>query len=160
MAQLQAALLGVANTHTSTQPAPVLPATLHAVLFFSMGAAFLPGHPAWATLLLWVAAQIGSIIAWQLRLPRVIGMLCAGLAMRNIPWSATDAFPRKWGVQIRAGALATIFLRCGLELDFGTMQRFKYPAARLALLPGLVSGAGGRGREGGREEGAGQPPAG
>lgn len=28
-----------------------------------------------------------------------------------------------------------------LELDFGTMRRFKYPATRLALLPGLVRAA-------------------
>lgn len=76
-----------------------------------MGSAFLPGHPAWATLLLWAASQIGALIAWQLRLPRVIGMLCAGLFMQNMPWAAVDAFPKKWGVQMRAAALATIFLR-------------------------------------------------
>lgn len=39
---------------------------------------------------------------------------------------------------MRAAALATIFLRCGLELDFGTMQRYKFPAIRLALIPGLA----------------------
>lgn len=33
---------------------------------------------------------------------------------------------------------APLAYRCGLELDFGTMRRFKYPAMRLALLPGLV----------------------
>ncbi|KAL4424127.1 hypothetical protein ABPG75_001428 [Micractinium tetrahymenae] len=116
----------------------ILAALSYGVFFFSMGSAFLPGHAAWATLLLWVASQIGALIAWQLRLPRVIGMLLAGMFMQNIPWSATSAFPKKWGVQMRAGALATIFLRCGLELDFGTMRRFKYPAMRLALLPGLA----------------------
>lgn len=47
-----------------------------------MGNVFLPGHSAWATLLLWVAAQIGALIAWQLRLPRVIGMLLAGMFMQ------------------------------------------------------------------------------
>ena len=40
------------------------------------------------------------------------GKLCAGLLMRNIPWSAVDAFNPRWGVQMRAAALATIFLRC------------------------------------------------
>ena len=39
---------------------------------------------------------------------------------------------------MRAAALATIFLRCGLELDFNTMKRFKYPATRLALVPGIT----------------------
>lgn len=55
----------------------------------------------------------------QLYLPHVIGMLAAGILMKNIPWGAIDAFPSSWGNQIRAAALATIFLRCGLELDFG-----------------------------------------
>lgn len=65
-------------------------------------------------------------------------MLVAGILLENIPWTAIDAFPPKWGSQMRAAALATIFLRCGLELDFGTMRKFKYPAIRLALIPGLV----------------------
>lgn len=56
------------------------------VFFFSMGSAFLPGHAAWATLLLWVASQIGALIAWQLRLPRVIGMLLAGMFMQVGVW--------------------------------------------------------------------------
>lgn len=84
---------------------------LPAVLYFSIGSNFLPGHSAWATLLLWASSQIGALVAWQLRLPRVIGMLCAGLLMKNIPWSAVDAFNPRWGVQMRAAALATIFLR-------------------------------------------------
>lgn len=41
-------------------------------------------------------------------------------------------------VQQHAGAPSALACRCGLELDFGTMRRFKYPAMRLALLPGLV----------------------
>lgn len=84
---------------------------LLAVLYFSIGSNFLPGHSAWATLLLWASSQIGAFVAWQLRLPRVIGMLCAGLLMRNVPWNAVDAFNPRWGVQMRAAALATIFLR-------------------------------------------------
>jgi NhaP-type Na+/H+ or K+/H+ antiporter len=65
-------------------------------------------------------------------------MLVAGILLQNIPWSAIDAFPKKWGTQMRAAALATIFLRCGLELDFGTMKKYKYPAIRLALIPGII----------------------
>lgn len=109
-----------------------------AALYFSMGSEFLPGNAAWCTLLLWASSLIGALIAHQIRLPRVIGMLVAGILLRNIPWSAIDAFPSKWGAQMRAGALATIFLRCGLELDFGTMKRYKYPAIRLALIPGII----------------------
>ena len=103
-----------------------------------MGVQFLPGHATWCTLLMWASALIGAFIANQLFLPRVIGMLTTGILLRNIPWSAIDAFPPKWGTQMRAAALATIFLRCGLELDFGTMRRYMFPAIRLALIPGLL----------------------
>ena len=116
----------------------VLATVSYGVLFFSIGTAFLPGHAAWCTLLMWMCSLIGALIANQIFLPRVIGMLVAGILLQNIPWSAIDAFPPKWGTQMRAAALATIFLRCGLELDFGTMRRYKNPALRLALIPGLI----------------------
>jgi len=45
-------------------------------------------------------------------------MLGAGLLLANVPGNVVAAFPSKWGVQMRAAALATIFLRCGLELEF------------------------------------------
>jgi hypothetical protein len=154
-----------------------------------MGSAFLPGHPAWATLLIWASAVLGSVIAhWvskrtmsaviqpampinvqnmlifltprsqlpydqsceasplpsplpaspphplclQIYLPRVIGMLVAGMLLENLPGGIIDAFPSKWGMQIRAAALATIFLRCGLELDFG-VGLDKYRGARIGV---------------------------
>lgn len=45
-------------------------------------------------------------------------MLGSGLLLANVPGEVVAAFPPKWGVQLRAAALATIFLRCGLELEF------------------------------------------
>jgi hypothetical protein len=45
-------------------------------------------------------------------------MLAAGLLLANVPGEVVAAFPKRWGVQMRAAALATIFLRCGLELEF------------------------------------------
>jgi hypothetical protein len=50
-------------------------------------------------------------------------MLGAGLLLANVPGSVIAAFPPKWGVQMRAAALATIFLRCGLELEFKVCWR-------------------------------------
>lgn len=47
-----------------------------------------------------------------------MGMLGSGLLLANVPGGVVAAFPDKWGVQLRAAALATIFLRCGLELEF------------------------------------------
>lgn len=48
----------------------------------------------------------------------MVGMLGSGLLLANVPGGVVAAFPAKWGVQMRAAALATIFLRCGLELEF------------------------------------------
>lgn len=53
----------------------------------------------------------------------MVGMLGSGLLLANVPGSVVAAFPAKWGVQMRAAALATIFLRCGLELEFKVGQR-------------------------------------
>jgi hypothetical protein len=56
--------------------------------------------------------------AAQLRLPRVVGMLAAGLLLANVPRRPGAGLPPVWGAKRRAAALATIFLRCGLELEF------------------------------------------
>lgn len=58
------------------------------------------------------------VVLLQLRIPRVVGMLGTGLLLANVPGGVIAAFPKRWGVQMRAAALGTIFLRCGLELEF------------------------------------------
>lgn len=116
----------------------MLATVTYGILVFGIGDAFLPGNPAWATVLLWASSILGAYIANILYLPRVIGMLVAGIMLQNIPWGAIDSFPDKWGVQMRAAALATIFLRCGLELSLETMNTFKFPALRLAIIPGVL----------------------
>eukprot|EP00879_Flechtneria_rotunda_P028933 GHRR01031174.1.p1 GENE.GHRR01031174.1~~GHRR01031174.1.p1 ORF type:complete len:613 (+),score=115.99 GHRR01031174.1:727-2565(+) len=78
------------------------------------------------------------IVVLQLRVPRVVGMLGTGILLANVPGGVVAAFPAKWGVQFRAAALATIFLRCGLELEFKTIALYKWPALRLAFIPGLA----------------------
>ncbi|GAB4821940.1 hypothetical protein N2152v2_008986 [Parachlorella kessleri] len=63
-------------------------------------------------------------------------MLVAGMLLRNVT-SAVDAFPATWGSQMRAAALAIIYLRCGLDLNFEVMRKYKLSAIRLSLIPGL-----------------------
>lgn len=94
---------------------------IYGVLYFSMppGKAWLPGSPYFATLVIWICGLVGAEVAHWLRLPRVIGMLLSGPLLANVGGGAAVAgFPRGWGTQMRAAALATIFLRCGLELEF------------------------------------------
>ncbi|KAI8100359.1 hypothetical protein M9435_006843 [Picochlorum sp. BPE23] len=112
----------------------ILALVTYGVLFFGLGKVFLPSNEGWAALLLWTGAILGGYIANVCFLPRIVGMLVAGMVLINIPWSAIDSFPYKWGVQFRAAALATIFLRCGLELSFPALKKFKYPSVG----PGLI----------------------
>lgn len=99
----------------------LLVALSYGVLYFAMpfNGAWLPGSPYFATLVIWVCGLAGAEVAHWLRLPRVLGMLLSGPFLANVGGGAAVAgFPRKWGTQMRAAALATIFLRCGLELEF------------------------------------------
>ena len=66
-------------------------------------------------------------------------MLLSGVALINIPvpW-LTRALPSTWKSKIRQGALAIIFLRSGLELNWMVFKRAGPAALRLLLIPGIV----------------------
>ena len=66
-------------------------------------------------------------------------MLLSGVALINIPvpW-LTRALPPPWKSKIRQGALAIIFLRSGLELNWAVFKRAGPAALRLLLIPGIV----------------------
>ena len=81
-----------------------------AVFYFSMGSAFLPGHPAWATLLLWASSQVRPAgwarwarcggrqrCSWRRLAPAWLragtgGCACAG--QRRCPFKPLRAAPR------------------------------------------------------------------
>ena len=103
-----------------------------AVLYFVFGgggggsALWLPGHPAWCAGLLWISAMIGAEAAQWLRLPRMVGMLLAGLVLRNA--GAMDGYTLAWSAAVGHAALATIFLRCGVEIEF-SVRAFGFACA-------------------------------
>ncbi|GBF89298.1 mitochondrial sodium hydrogen exchanger [Raphidocelis subcapitata] len=113
-------------------------AAVYGTLHFVAPTTFLPGGAPFAALLIWLSAVICADIAAWLRLPRVVGMLLGGLLLENVPNSPVAAFPPDWGSAMRAGGLATIYLRCGLVLEWHTMRQYHVPAIKLALVPGLV----------------------
>jgi len=46
-------------------------------------------------------------------------MLLGGLLLENVPHSPiASVFPPEWGSHMRAAGLATIYLRCGLVLEW------------------------------------------
>ena len=46
-----------------------------------------------------------------------MGMLLAGVALKNLPFDPVQGLPDSWGSAVRAGGLAIILMRSGLELD-------------------------------------------
>lgn len=85
------------------------------------------------------AAGIG-VSKLGLNLPPLLGMLCIGFALRNIPYVGDRVGAKvnpKWSSAVRSLALTFILCRAGLSLDLGALKRLRFVVARLALLPGL-----------------------
>ena len=121
---------------------------LYAIAYLLLGAAMLPLGAGWALGLLYaVAFLLGKLLPLTFkRLPPLLGMLTAGLLLRNLPGGAIDtrAAPLLlghefswWSRWIRAAALAVIMLRAGLGLDLDKLRTLGLSTARLAFLPCL-----------------------
>jgi NhaP-type Na+/H+ or K+/H+ antiporter len=118
----------------------------YATSYLLLGDSFLPGGAAWALALLYLCSTIAGKVVPLLyrRLPPLLGMLAAGLLLRNIPGGAIDAptpfFGNDfdwWSRWLRAVALAVIMLRAGLGLDLDKLRKLGLATARLAFLPCL-----------------------
>ena len=93
----------------------------------------------WSVLVVWLSAQAGGALISFTGLHPLLGMLLAGVAVANVPVSwLTAPLPASWKSKIRQGALAMIFLRSGLELDWEVFRRAGPAAVRLLLVPGIV----------------------
>lgn len=54
----------------------------------------------------------------QINIPAPVGMICVGLFLRNVAGAVLiTGLKPSWSKEIRAAALAMIFLRSGLELN-------------------------------------------
>ena len=51
------------------------------------------------------------------QMPPLMGMLAAGIVLRNIPSDLVSGLQYSWAKEIRYGCLAIIFLMSGLEQD-------------------------------------------
>jgi len=71
-------------------------------------------------------------------------MLCAGLALRNVPYVGERIGERvdiRWSAAIRSLALTLILCRAGLAFDVDALKRLRFVVARLAALPCLTEAA-------------------
>ena len=113
-------------------------ALAYAAAALAVGQHLLPGGKAWAVLLIWACAYVGGEAVKLIRLPPLLGMLLSGVILVNLPGDLTDDLPPEWSTKLRAGALAIILTRSGLELDIGTLRRAGGAAVRLTVCPGVV----------------------
>ena len=108
-------------------------------LVFSIGKKHMLPHSAgWATFVLWLAAQVCGLLMTRVKMPALLGMLLAGLALKNIPGDPVQGLPPSWSVVIREAGLGIILMRSGLELDYDKVQEAGAVAARLTCLPGMT----------------------
>lgn len=112
---------------------------IYCTLLFAIGKDHMLPHSAgWATFLLWLAAQVGGLLAIKCKLPSLLGMLLAGLLLKNIPGDPVQGLPSSWSTVIREAGLGIILMRSGLELDYDKVREAGAVAARLTLLPGIT----------------------
>ena len=116
-------------------------------LWLSIGAAAAPRGPVFALECVFVAGVLGgrlvSLIAkkTEVPLPPLVGMLGAGIALRNVPYLRIyvgEAVDAGSSAALRTCALALILARAGLGLDAAALKRLRWAAARLAAVPCLV----------------------
>lgn len=80
---------------------------------------FPPTGPFFTLLLIYSSAQLGGLLLSRLLpvMPPLLGMLAAGVLLRNVPGDAARGLGEKAASKIRYGCLAVIFLSSGLEQD-------------------------------------------
>lgn len=83
----------------------------------------------------------GGFVAGRVGLPPLVGMLLAGLGLRNLAADLVEAIPENWSVGLRLVALTVILLRAGLGLDLQALARLRGAFLRLSFLPNLAEAA-------------------
>ena len=103
--------------------------------YFVLGKDILPpAGPVWATFLIWISAHVGAILCTFVKLPKLLGMLVAGIVLKNIPGDPVQGLPGSWSTVIRSMGLSMILTRSGLELDIAAF--LQVPARRSGGGPG------------------------
>ncbi|XP_051275898.1 sodium/hydrogen exchanger 9B2-like isoform X1 [Dicentrarchus labrax] len=120
-------------------------ALLFGVVWSITGSQCLPGGNLFGIVILFICAVVGGQLVGMIQLPTLprfpplIGMLLAGLLLRNIPY-ITDAIyiDTHWSAALRKIALAIILTRAGLGLNPSALRRLKAVCVRLAIGPCVV----------------------
>lgn len=111
-----------------------------AAVFLLCGDSGKPGGSTFAVLVIFIVASIFGTVVGNLKmnLPPLLGMLIAGLLLRNLPYIGEHVggvVDPTLSSHIRDIALALILSRAGLGLDLNVLLRMKWVIFRLAFLP-------------------------
>ncbi|XP_060773180.1 sodium/hydrogen exchanger 9B2 [Neoarius graeffei] len=105
----------------------------------------LPGGNLFGIIAVFFCSLIGGKLVGLIRLPRLpplpplLGMLLAGVLLRNIPIVAdTVNINFRWSASLRNIALAVILTRAGLGLDASALKKLKAVCGRVAVGPCLI----------------------
>ena len=74
-------------------------------------------------------------LAQTLKLPRIIGMLAAGILVGPFMFDFIDNSVLGISSQLRQTALIIILIRAGLSLDLSDLKRVGRPAVMMSFLP-------------------------
>eukprot|EP00405_Crypthecodinium_cohnii_P018417 CAMPEP_0206476846 /NCGR_PEP_ID=MMETSP0324_2-20121206/34981_1 /ASSEMBLY_ACC=CAM_ASM_000836 /TAXON_ID=2866 /ORGANISM="Crypthecodinium cohnii, Strain Seligo" /LENGTH=590 /DNA_ID=CAMNT_0053952599 /DNA_START=88 /DNA_END=1860 /DNA_ORIENTATION=- len=100
-----------------------------------------PGGGLFAICFIFLLSTLGGNLAVKCHLPALLGMLCVGLLLRNIPGIGPgvggQVDPQLSSI-FRLLALVLILTRAGLAFDLVALQRLMLVVTRLAMLPCLV----------------------
>ncbi|XP_070978445.1 sodium/hydrogen exchanger 9B2-like [Oncorhynchus clarkii lewisi] len=104
-----------------------------------------PGGNLFGIIILFLCAVCGGKLVGLIQIPTMppspplVGMLLAGLVLRNVPY-VTEAvhIEQTWSAALRNVALAIILTRAGLGLDPSALRRLKAVCVRLAVGPCTV----------------------
>ncbi|XP_047442665.1 sodium/hydrogen exchanger 9B2 [Mugil cephalus] len=122
-----------------------LMALLFGVVWSITGTVSLPGGNLFGIIILFICSVLGGKLVGMIRLPTLppfpplLGMLLAGLALRNIPYiTKAIVIDAHWSSSLRNIALAIILTRAGLGLDPSALRRLKAVCLRVAAGPCLM----------------------
>ncbi|XP_048092314.1 sodium/hydrogen exchanger 9B2 [Alosa alosa] len=120
----------------------VMGALVFGVVWAITGVECLPGANLFGLVILFLCAVCGGKLVGLIQfpnlppLPPLLGMLLAGLVLRNVPY-ITDAvrIEQAWSSALRNIALAIILTRAGLGLNPDALRRLKGVCVRVAVGP-------------------------
>ncbi|XP_074555231.1 sodium/hydrogen exchanger 9B2 [Halichoeres trimaculatus] len=120
-------------------------ALLFGVVWSITGRECLPGGNLFGIVILFICSVLGGKLVGMIQLPTLppfpplLGMLLAGLLLRNVPYITDAVFiDTHWSSALRNIALSIILTRAGLGLNPSALSRLKAVCVRVAVGPCMV----------------------